>query len=331
MFSRDIGIDLGTANTLVYVRGKGIVLREPSVVAISNESPNVIAVGEDAKKMIGRTPGNIKAVRPVRDGVIADFDATKIMLKALIKKGGTGNGFFKPRVVVCVPSGVTDVERRAVEEATQTAGAKEVYIVEEPKAAALGAGLPVNEAIGSMVVDVGGGTTEVAVLSLDGIVTSKSLRVGGNRFDDAIMNFTRKKFNLLIGERSAEDVKMTIGCALPGIKKEKMQIKGRDVVSGFPRTAEITSDDVAEALAAETKQIVDAIKSTLEKTPPELAADIFDRGVALTGGGAMLPGLDQIISNSVGVPVYTDENPMDCVVKGTGVIVDYFGKMKKGV
>jgi len=328
-FARDIGIDLGTANTLIYVKGKGIVLREPSVVAINLHGNKVLAVGNDAKQMIGRTPSNIIAVKPMRDGVIADFEATKTMLKFFVKKVVANGLFSKSRIVICVPSGVTEVERKAVEEATMLAGAREVHIIEEPTAAALGAGLPVSEPIGSMIVDIGGGTSEVAVISLGGIVTSKSIRVAGNEFDNAIINYVKKEFNLMIGERTAEDVKINIGSAYPGIREEEMEIKGRDVVSGFPRTAIVTSENIREALMDTLELIADAIKSTLEKTPPELAADVFEHGIHLAGGGALLAGLDRFINRHTNIQVFITEHPMDCVANGTGMIVDDFDKVRE--
>jgi rod shape-determining protein MreB len=328
-FARDIGIDLGTANTLIYVKGKGIVLREPSVVAINLHGNKVLAVGNDAKQMIGRTPSNIIAVKPMRDGVIADFEATKTMLKFFVKKVVANGLFSKSRIVICVPSGVTEVERKAVEEATMLAGAREVHIIEEPTAAALGAGLPVSEPIGSMIVDIGGGTSEVAVISLGGIVTSKSIRVAGNEFDNAIINYVKKEFNLMIGERTAEDVKINIGSAYPGIREEEMEIKGRDVVSGFPRTAIVTSENIREALMDTLELIADAIKSTLEKTPPELAADVFEHGIHLAGGGALLAGLDRFINRHTNIQVFITEHPMDCVANGAGMIVDDFDKVRE--
>ncbi|HZK71372.1 MAG TPA: rod shape-determining protein [Clostridia bacterium] len=328
-FARDIGIDLGTANTLIYVKGKGIVLREPSVVAINLHGNKVLAVGNDAKQMIGRTPSNIIAVKPMRDGVIADFEATKTMLKFFVKKVVANGLFSKSRIVICVPSGVTEVERKAVEEATMLAGAREVHIIEEPTAAALGAGLPVSEPIGSMIVDIGGGTSEVAVISLGGIVTSRSIRVAGNEFDNAIINYVKKEFNLMIGERTAEDVKINIGSAYPGIREEEMEIKGRDVVSGFPRTAIVTSENIREALMDTLELIADAIKSTLEKTPPELAADVFEHGIHLAGGGALLAGLDRFINRHTNIQVFITEHPMDCVANGAGMIVDDFDKVRE--
>lgn len=287
-FSRDIGIDLGTATTLVYVQGKGIVLREPSVVAMRTDTKTILAVGEEAKRMVGRTPGNIIAIRPMRDGVIADFDITKAMLDHFISRVNPRKGLFRPRVIIGIPSGVTEVEKRAVIEAALQAGAKEAHTVEEPMAAAIGAGLPVEEPTGSMVVDIGGGTTDVAVISLGGIVTNKSLRVGGDEMDEAIINYIKREYNLMIGERTAEEIKIQIGSAFPKEKEESMDIRGRDLVSGLPKTLRITSTEILEALKEPLSSIVEAIKMTLEKTPPELAADIMDRGIMLTGGGALL-------------------------------------------
>jgi len=296
LFARDIGIDLGTANTLIHVKGKGIILREPSVVAINKKTNSILAVGDEAKNMIGRTPGDIVAIRPMRDGVIADFDTTQIMLKYFIKKTITKGVFSKPRVVICVPSGVTEVEKRAVEEATLQAGAKEAYLIEEPMAAAIGSGLPVEEPSGSMVVDIGGGTSEVAVISLGGIVTSKSLRIAGDEFDESIVHYVKKEYNLMIGERTAEEIKMSVGAAYPKPKEESIEIRGRDLVTGLPKNISITSSEIIEALKEPINAIIDAIKFTLEKTPPELAADIMDRGIMLTGGGALLDGLDKLIN-----------------------------------
>lgn len=328
-FSKDMGIDLGTANTLVYVNGKGIVLREPSVVAIQNDTKTVLAVGEEAKKMIGRTPGNIIAVRPMKDGVIADFDVTQSMLKYFIRKAYARKTLIQPRVVVCVPSGVTEVEKRAVEEAAYQAGAREAYLIEEPMAAAIGAGLPVEEPTGSMVVDIGGGTTEVAIISLGGIVTAKSIRVGGDELDESIMHYIKREYNLMIGERTAEDVKITIGSAFPKTKEEKMPIRGRDLVTGLPKTLEITSHEIMEALKEPVSQIIDAIKFTLEKTPPELAADIMEMGIMLTGGGALLDGLDNLVRKETGMPVRIAEEPLDCVVLGTGKTIEELDTLKR--
>ena len=316
-FTRDMGIDLGTANTLVFVKGKGIVLREPSVVAIQRDNHEVLEVGEAAKAMIGRTPGHIIAVRPLRDGVIADFDITQKMLKAFIRRAMPGSNFLRPRVVVCVPAGVTEVEKRAVKDAALSAGAREAYTIEEPMAAAIGAGLPVTEPIGNMIVDIGGGTTEVAIISLGGIVTHKSIRVGGDELDEAIVSYVKKHYNLLIGERTAEDVKIGIGsaCALP---EEEMEVRGRDLVSGLPKTLKLTSTQVRQALEAPVRAVVDAVKATLERTPPELAADVFDRGIVLTGGGSLLRGLDKLIAQETNMPVVIADDPLTSVVQGAG-------------
>lgn len=320
MFSKDIGIDLGTANTLVFMKGKGIVMREPSVVAVDVRTDTVLAVGTQAKEMIGRTPGSIVAVRPLKDGVIADFDITATMLKHFIKRATKSNMFSKPHIVVCIPSGVTEVERRAVEDAARQAGASQVELIEEPMAAAIGAGLPVAEPTGSMVVDLGGGTTEVAVISLGDIVTSCSVRVAGDKFDESIISYVKKKYNLLIGERTAEEIKISIGSAYPTeeTKDASVVIKGRNLLDGLPKNVTIHADEVREALADPLSLIVDAVKSTLEKTPPELSADIIDHGIMLTGGGALLRGLDQLISQETSMPVHVADSPLDCVVDGTG-------------
>ncbi|MFS8540998.1 MAG: rod shape-determining protein [Tissierellales bacterium] len=329
VFSKDMGIDLGTANTLVYIKGKGIVVREPSVVAIQTDTKQVLAVGEEAKRMIGRTPGNIVAIRPLKDGVIADFDITQNMLKYFIKRATSGRSLFLPRVVICVPSGVTEVEKRAVEEASIHAGAKEAYLIEEPMAAAIGAGLPVQEPTGSMIVDIGGGTTEVAIISLGGIVTSKSIRVGGDELDESIVNFIKKEYSLMIGERTAEEVKISIGTADENNKERKMNIRGRDLVTGLPKVIEISSKEVYEAMKDQIFAILDAIKSTLEKTPPELAADIMEQGIMLTGGGALLEGLNKLIAKETGMPVNVAENPLDCVALGTGKALESIEVFRK--
>jgi len=329
VFSKDMGIDLGTANTLVYIKGKGIVVREPSVVAIQTDTKQVLAVGEEAKRMIGRTPGNIVAIRPLKDGVIADFDITQNMLKYFIKRATSGRSLFLPRVVICVPSGVTEVEKRAVEEAAIHAGAKEAYLIEEPMAAAIGAGLPVQEPTGSMIVDIGGGTTEVAIISLGGIVTSKSIRVGGDELDESIVNYIKKEYSLMIGERTAEEVKISIGTADANNKERKMNIRGRDLVTGLPKVIEISSKEVYEAMKDQIFAILDAIKSTLEKTPPELAADIMEQGIMLTGGGALLEGLNKLIAKETGMPVNVAENPLDCVALGTGKALESIEVFKK--
>ncbi|MDY0234686.1 MAG: rod shape-determining protein [Gudongella sp.] len=328
-FTKDMGIDLGTANTLVFIKGRGIILREPSVVAINRDNKQVLAVGEEAKKMIGRTPGNIIAIRPLKDGVIADFDITQEMLKYFIRKATQKKSIFQPRVVVCVPSGVTEVEKRAVEEATIQAGAKDAFLIEEPMAAAIGAGLPVHEATGSMVVDIGGGTTEVAVISLGGIVTSKSIRIAGDELDSFIANYIKKEYSLMIGERTAEQVKIEIGAAIDDQVLGNMEIRGRDLVSGLPKTIEITSSEIYEALREPVSNIIDAIKATLEKTPPELSSDVMEYGIVLTGGGALLYGLDKLITNETGIPVIIAENPLDCVALGTGKALESIEILKR--
>ena len=321
-FSKDIGIDLGTANTLVYIKGKGIVMREPSVVAVDMSTDTVLAVGSQAKEMIGRTPGSITAVRPLKDGVIADFDITATMLRYFIKKAVRTNLFSRPRVVICIPSGVTDVERRAVEDSAKQAGGGDVDLIEEPMAAAIGAGLPVAEATGSMIVDIGGGTSEVAVISLGDIVTSQSVRVAGDRFDESIVSYVKKKYNLLIGDRTAEEIKIQIGSAFPYEDEQSMSIKGRNLVDGLPKNVVISAAEVREALSDSLSSIIDAIKTTLEKTPPELSADIIDHGIMLTGGGALLRGFDKLVAQETSLPVHVAERPLDCVVDGTGKRLD---------
>jgi len=331
MFSKDMGIDLGTANTLVYVKGRGIVVNEPSVVAVNTVTKEVLAVGNEAKEMIGRTPGNIVAIRPMKEGVIADFDITQAMLRYFIGKAYSRSIFGpKPRVVVCVPSGVTEVEKRAVMEATIGAGAKnnEAYLIEEPMAASIGAGLPVEEPAGSMVVDIGGGTTEVAVISLGGIVTSTSLRVAGDKIDAYIIGYVKKEYNLAIGERTAEEIKTTIGCAYPKEEVESLYIRGRDLITGLPQTVEITSNEVLEAISEPVSEIIDCIKQTLEATPPELAADIMEYGITLTGGGALLSGLDTLITKETGMPVNIAPEPLNCVVMGTGLVLEHIDTLK---
>ncbi|MCI1959243.1 MAG: rod shape-determining protein [Clostridia bacterium] len=332
MFSRDMGIDLGTANTLVYVRGKGIVVNEPSVVAINTATKEVLAVGNEAKEMIGRTPGNIVAIRPMKDGVIADFDITQAMLRYFIDKAYPRSMFGpKPRVIICVPSGVTEVEKRAVMEATVGAGAKnnDAYLIEEPMAASIGAGLPVEEPTGSMVVDIGGGTSEVAVISLGGIVTSTSLRVAGDEIDSYIINYVKREYNLAIGERTAEEIKIKIGCAYPKAEEETLDIRGRDLINGLPKTITITSTEILDAISEPITAIVDCIKQTLEATPPELAADIMEFGITLTGGGALLSGLDELISRETGMPVHVGEEPLNCVVLGTGTVLEHIETLRK--
>ena len=327
MFSKDIGIDLGTANTLVYMKGKGIIIREPSVVAVDTRTDTVKCVGQEAKDVIGRTPGSIVAVRPLKDGVIADFDITVSMLQEFIRRAVNKSMFSRPNVVICIPSGVTEVERRAVRDGAAKAGAKKVSIIEEPMAAAIGAGLPVAEPTGSMVVDIGGGTSEVAVISLGGIVTAKSVRVGGDEFDASIIDYIKKKYNLLIGERTAENIKIQIGSAYPLEEEVTMDVKGRNLLNGLPQNITIASDEIREALAEPVSRVLDAIRVTFEKTPPELAADVIDQGVTLTGGGALLRGLDKLINEETGMPVNIAEDPLDCVAKGAGSVLDHFEKL----
>lgn len=330
LFAKDIGIDLGTANSMVYLRGKGVVLSEPSVVAIQRDNGTVLAVGEEAKKMIGRTPGNIIAIRPLKDGVIADFEVTQTMLKYFINKALNGKTFFvKPRVVVCVPAGVTSVEERAVKEAAQQAGAKEALLVEEPMAAAIGAGLPVHEPTGNMIVDIGGGTTDVAIISLGGIVTSRSIRVGGDEMDDAIIHYIKRTYNLMIGDRTAEEIKIQIGSAYLEDSTETYQVRGRDLVTGLPKNIAITNIEIQEALKEPVNSIVEAIKVCLEKTPPELAADIMDRGIVMAGGGSLLKGFDELVANETGMPVHVAEDPLSCVAVGTGKVLENIEILKR--
>lgn len=325
MFSKDMGIDLGTANTLVYMKEKGIIVNEPSVVAINTQTKEVLAVGNEAKEMIGRTPGSIIAIRPMKDGVIADFDVTQAMLRYFINKAYVRSMFSpRPRIVICVPSGVTEVEKRAVLDAAIAAGSKDkdTYLIEEPMAASIGAGLPVAEPTGSMIVDIGGGTSEVAIISLGGIVTSTSLRVAGDALDTAIVSFIKKEFNLAVGERTAEEIKITIGSAFPLGTEEKMEIRGRDLINGLPKTIEITSIHIREALQEPISSIIESIKQTLEATPPELAADIMECGITLTGGGALLRGLDSLINAETGMPVHIAFEPLNCVALGTGLVLE---------
>ena len=326
---RDMAVDLGTANTLVYVRGRGIVLNEPSVVALNTNNGQIVAVGVEAKRMIGRTPGNIVAVRPLKDGVIADFDVTERMLRYFIQKVHRRTHLAKPRLVVAVPSGITGVEQSAVKEAGHQAGARRVYIIEEPMAAAIGAGLPIHEPTGNMVVDIGGGTTEVAVISLGGIVTSQSIRVGGDELDQAIITFGKKEYSLMLGERTAEEIKMAIGSAFPAEDEPHAEIRGRDLVSGLPKTVVISAAEVRKAIEEPVNLIVDAVKNTLDKCPPELAGDVMDRGIALTGGGALLRGLESRIREETGMPVQVADNPLESVVLGTGKCVEDFETLRQ--
>ena len=326
---RDMAIDLGTANTLVYVRGRGIVLNEPSVVAINQDTGGILAVGLEAKKMIGRTPGNIVAIKPLKDGVISDFDTTERMLRYFIQKVHKRRHFAKPRLVVCVPSGITGVEQRAVKDAGYAAGARKVYIIEEPMAAAIGAGLPIHEPTGNMVVDIGGGTTEIAVISLGGIVTVQSIRVGGDELDQAIISWIKREYSLLLGERTAEEIKMAIGSAFPAAGEPDAEIRGRDLVTGLPKTILVTAEEIRKAIDEPVSRIVEAVKTTLDNCPPELSGDIMDRGIVLTGGGALLHGLDERLRHETGIAVHIAENPLNAVVMGTGRCIEEFEALEK--
>ncbi len=333
MFSNDLAIDLGTANTLVFMKGKGIVVSEPSVVAVKTGAAGqrkVLAVGTDAKEMLGRTPGSIVAIRPMKDGVIADFDHTEEMLRYFIRKVHNRKNLVRPRIVICVPSGITQVEKRAVRESAESAGAREVYLIEEPMAAAIGAGLPITEASGNMIVDIGGGTTEVAVISLAGIVYAQSVRVGGDKMDEAIVQYMKRKYNLLIGERTAEAVKIGIGNVFDnGNGPTTMDIKGRDLVSGIPKTMEVNSDEIREAMSEPVNAIIEAVRISLERTPPELAADIVDKGIILAGGGAYLKNMDILLREETGLPVVVAEDPLSCVVLGSGAVLDQLDLLKQ--
>lgn len=329
MFGKDIGIDLGTANVLIYVRGKGIVLDEPSVVAIDSNTNRVLAVGEEARRMLGRTPGNIVAIRPLRDGVIADFEVTEAMLKYFLQKIGVKGFLFRPRILICAPTNITSVEQKAIKEAAERCGARQVYLEEEPKVAAIGAGMDIFQPSGNMVIDIGGGTTDVAVLSMGEIVTASSIKVAGDKLDADLLNFIKRKYKLLIGERTAEDIKIQIGTVFPGARDESMEIRGRDLVTGLPQTIKIHSNEVLEALHESVSNIVAAAKNVLERTPPELSADIIDKGVILTGGGAYLHGLDQLLAAELKVPVLVAENPMSCVANGTGILLEYLDRAPK--
>lgn len=322
MFSRDIGIDLGTANVLIYVKGQGIVLNEPSVVALQSDNKKVLAVGSEAKEMLGRTPGKITAIKPMKDGVIADFEITELMLEYFINKLNGKSIFRKPRILICCPSNITQVEKNAIKEAAEKTGAKKVFIEEEPKVAAVGAGIDISKPSGSMIIDIGGGTTDIAVLSLGGIVNSSSIKVAGNSFDMEIIKYIKSKYKLLIGERTAEDIKMSIGTVYPGKKKEKMEVRGRHMVTGLPNTISITSDEIAEALKESVQLIVHHTKLVLEQTPPELSADIISKGIVMTGGGALMDGLDKVLSRELDIPVYVASNPLTCVAEGTGVLLE---------
>ncbi|WP_196603485.1 rod shape-determining protein [Pectinatus haikarae] len=327
--AKDIGIDLGTANVLIYVKGKGIVLREPSVVAVDKDTNRILEIGEAAKKMIGRTPGNIVAIRPLRDGVIADYDITEKMIQYFIEKVAGHSFLVKPRIMICVPSKVTTVEKRAVNQAAKQAGAAASFLIEEPMAAALGVGIDVSEPQGVMVIDIGGGTTDVAVISLGGVVVSESLRVAGDKFDEAIIKYIKANHNIMIGERTSENIKMDVGTAIKGARNVKMEFRGRDLLSGLPKTIELTSDEIAEALKSSVDSIVRCVKKTLEDTPPELAADIMDHGIIMTGGGSMLHGLDQLIQKETAIPTYLADDPLSCVAIGTGKALEWVDKLGK--
>lgn len=329
MISKDIGIDLGTANVLIHVKGRGVVLDEPSVVAIEGDTKRVLAVGEEARRMVGRTPGNITAIRPLRDGVIADFEVTESMLRYFISRVGGKSWYSRPRILICAPTNITSVEQKAIREAAERSGGREVFLEEEPKAAAIGAGMDIFEPSGNMVVDIGGGTTDVAVLSMGDIVTASSIKMAGDKFDEAISKFVKAKYKLLIGERTAEDIKIAIGTVHPDGRQAEMDIRGRDMVSGLPKTISISASEVQEALEDPVTSIVAAAKSVLERTPPELSADIIDRGVILTGGGALLSGLDELLSQQLRVPVLVAEDPMHCVVKGTGIMLNNLDQVVK--
>lgn len=322
MFGKDIGIDLGTVNVLIYIKGEGIVLSEPSVVVIDEDSKRPIAFGKEADEMMGRTPGKIKVIKPMKDGVIADFEATEMLLNYLLKKINVRGSVFKPRILICCPANITEVEKSAIKDAAERTGAKKVFIEEEPKVAAIGAGLDISKPIGNMVVDIGGGTTDIAVLSLGNIVTSASIKTAGNVFDEDIINYVKNKYKLLIGEKTAEKIKMTIGIAKDGNKKDKMDVRGRDLVGGLPKTITISSDEVEEALKQSINKIIDMIKVVLEQTPPELSADIIENGIVLTGGGAMLKNLPELLEEKLSVPVFIAEEPLTCVASGTGILLD---------
>ena len=329
LFSNDMGIDLGTATTLVYLKNQGIVLCEPSVVAIQAGTSNVLAVGEEAKRMLGRTPGNIVAIRPMRHGVITDFEISEAMLRYFIKKVNSAKPLVRPRIVIAIPSGITEVEKRAVKDSALHAGAREVFMIEEPMAAAIGVGLPIQEPSGNMIIDVGGGTTEMAVISLAGVVFSKSVRVGGDELDEAIINYMKKSYNLMVGERTAEEIKIKIGSVYPLEEELKMEVKGRDLVAGLPKTVTVTSEEVREAMAEPIAQILEAVRITLERTPPELSSDLIEKGIVLAGGGSLLRGIDKLISEETGLPVHLAEDPMTAVALGTGKVLSEIKYLKK--
>ena len=322
MFNKDIGIDLGTANVLIYIKGQGIVLNEPSVVAIDSDTKRPLAVGSEAREMLGRTPGKVNAIKPMKDGVIADFETTEVMLNYFIKKVNGKSFFQRPRILICCPSNITQVEKNAIKEAAERTGAKKVFLEEEPKVAAIGAGMDISKPSGNMVIDIGGGTTDIAILSLGGIVESASIRVAGNAFDNDIIKYIKDKYKLLVGERTAEDIKITIGTVFPGNRNEKMEVRGRDLVTGLPHTITLTSEEVEEALRESVYTIIHAAKGILEETPPELSADIIDKGIVLTGGGSLVDGFNQLLAQELKVPVFTAESPLTCVAEGTGVLLD---------
>ena len=329
MFAKDIGIDLGTANVLIYVKGEGIVLNEPSVVAIDSETKRPLAVGKEAREMLGRTPGRVNAIRPMKDGVIADFEITEIMLNYFIRKINGKSFFSRPRILICCPSNITQVEKNAIKEAAERTGAKKVYLEEEPKVAAIGAGMDISKPSGNMVIDIGGGTTDIAILSLGGIVTSSSIKVAGNVFDSDIIKYIKDKYKLLIGDRTAEEIKVTVGTAFPGALNEKMEVRGRDLVTGLPHTITICSDEIEEALRESLYIIVNTAKQVLEQTPPELSADIIDKGIVLTGGGSLVHGLSDLLAHELKVPVFVAESPLTCVVEGTGILLSNLHLLNK--
>lgn len=322
MFNKDIGIDLGTANVLIYIKGQGIVLNEPSVVAIDSDTKRPLAVGTEAREMLGRTPGKVKAIKPMKDGVIADFETTEVMLNYFIKKVNGKSFFQRPRILICCPSNITQVEKNAIKEAAERTGAKKVFLEEEPRVAAIGAGMDISKPSGNMVIDIGGGTTDIAILSLGGIVESASIRVAGNAFDNDIIKYIKDKYKLLVGERTAEEIKINIGTVFPGNRNEKMEVRGRDLVTGLPHTINLTSDEVEEGLRESVYTIIHAAKGILEQTPPELSADIIDKGIVLTGGGSLVEGFNQLLAQELKVPVFTAESPLTCVAEGTGILLD---------
>ena len=329
MFNKDIGIDLGTANVLIYIKGEGIVLNEPSVVAIDSDTKKPLAVGSEAREMLGRTPGRVKAIKPMKDGVIADFETTELMLNYFIKKVNGRSFFSRPRILICCPSNITQVEKNAIKEAAERTGARRVFLEEEPKVAAIGAGMDISKPSGNMVIDIGGGTTDIAILSLGGIVESRSIRIAGNAFDNDIIKYIKDKYKLLVGERTAEDIKISIGTVFPGKKNKKMEVRGRDLVTGLPHTITLSSDEVEEALRESVYSIIHAAKGILEQTPPELSADIIDRGIVLTGGGSLVDGFNQILAQELKVPVFTAESPLTCVAEGTGILLDNIHKIDR--